>query len=194
MIPTRIFLDLDDVLNEFTMHALAHVGCFVNVESFDDFRPEWGFDIIKAANSLHPCRSSKQVFTEEKFWSFFSRGDWRNLPESMEFEFLLRQSETWVGRENICILTTPILDPDCSAGKVEWIYNHCPKWLHRQYLIGPPKHFCARPDALLIDDADHNVEAFRACGGQAILLPRPWNADHDRPGGEFWLALERMFR
>ena len=43
------------------------------------------------------------------------------------------------------------------------------------------KHFCARPDALLIDDGDHNVEAFRANGGQTILVPRPWNSLHYMP-------------
>lgn len=169
-----IFLDQDDVLNQFTMQALAHVGCYVNTESFDDFNPEWGFDIIKAANALHLCRK----FTLASFWKCFSRNDWRDLPKSAEFEFLLQQSEALVGRENICILTFPILDPDCAAGKIEWIYNHCPKWLHRQYLIGPPKHFCARPDALLIDDSDANVTAFRAHGGQTILMPRPWNSLH----------------
>lgn len=192
MILTRIFLDLDDVLNQFTMQALAHVGCCVNAESFDDFKPEWGFDIIKAANELHPCKESP--YTPASFWSMFSRDDWRNLPESAEFEFLLRQSEALVGRENVCILTTPILDPDCAAGKIEWIYNHCPKWLHRQYLIGPMKHMCARPDALLIDDSDKNVEAFRAHGGQAILVPRPWNSYHGWDTMEYLEAYLPLYR
>lgn len=187
MLPTRIFLDLDDVLNEFTMQALAHVGCLVDPTSFDDFKPGWGFDIIKAANALHPTR----VFTPASFWKCFSRKDWRDLPKSTEFEFLLQQSEALVGKENICILTTPILDPDCAAGKVEWIYNHCPKWLHRQYLIGPPKHFCARPDALLIDDSDANIKAFRAHGGQAILVARPWNSCH---GFNAMVSLKKAFR
>jgi len=108
----------------------------------------------------------------------FNRKDWTSFPKSDEFQWLLDSCEALVGRENICILTTPILDPGCAAGKMEWIYNHCPKWLHRQYLIGPPKHFCAQPDALLIDDSDRNVKLFQAHGGQAILVPRPWNSLH----------------
>ena len=87
MIPTRIFLDLDDVLNRFSMPALAHVGCYVNSESFDDFKPEWGFDIIKAANALHPC--GPETFTRASFWSRFKREDWANLPVSAEFDWLL---------------------------------------------------------------------------------------------------------
>lgn len=180
MIPTRIFLDLDDVLNQFTMPALARVGCNVDLTSFRDFWPGWGFDIIKAANALHPTRS----FALTEFWGMFKRTDWANFPKSDEFDFLLQQSEALVGRENICILTTPILDPNCAAGKMEWIYKNCPKWLHRQYLIGPCKHMCARPDALLIDDSDKNVKAFRDHGGQAILVPRPWNSLHKINAGK----------
>jgi len=82
MLPTRIFLDLDDVLNRFTMPALAHVGCYVNAESFDDFNPAWGFDIIKAANELHPCA----LFTLASFWSIFTRKDWAHFPVSDEFQ------------------------------------------------------------------------------------------------------------
>lgn len=175
----RIFLDLDDVLNKFTMQALAHVGCCVNTHFFGDFNPEWGFDIIKAANELHPCKGSP--FTSASFWSMFSRDDWANFPKSAEFDFLLDNCERLVGRDNICILTTPILDPDCAAGKIEWIYKNCPKWLHQQYLIGPCKHMCAQPDVLLIDDSDANVDAFEAHGGQVLLVPRPWNSLHGWP-------------
>lgn len=175
MTPTKIFLDLDDVLNRFTMYALAHVGCPVDPMSEKEFNPEWQFNIIAAADALHPYRK----FTPKTFWSMFNRGTWAAVPESKEFDFLLNACEKLVGRENVCILTTPVLDPGCAAGKVEWIYDHCPKWLHRQFLIGPVKHLCASPDALLIDDGDHNIEAFRIGGGQALLVPRPWNSLHE---------------
>ena len=55
------------------------------------------------------------------------------------------------------------------------------------------KHFCARPDALLIDDSDHNVEAFLAHGGQAILVPRPWNPLHCMPTLTFLDDAFKMF-
>jgi len=187
MIPTRIFLDLDDVLNQFTMYALAHVGCNIDPTSFDNFKPEWGFDIIKADNALHPIGPQ---FTLTSFWSCFGRNDWANLPKSAEFDLLLDSCERLVGRDNICILTAPILDPDCAAGKIEWIYKHCPKWLHRQYLIGPCKYMCARSDALLIDDSGANVDTFREHGGQAILVPRPWNKSHGVNAIEY---LKRAF-
>lgn len=175
MKPSRIFLDLDDVCNCFTMHALRAVGCPVRANEFHKFNPEWGFDIVKAVNALHP----HYKFTPRGFWSFINREVWASAPKSVEFEFLLHRCETLVGRENTCILTTPTLDPECLAGKLEWIHRHFPPWMHRQYLMGPQKHLLARPDALLIDDSDKNVVAFRGAGGQAILMPRPWNSLHN---------------
>lgn len=172
MRPTRIFLDLDDVCNRFTMYALRMVGCPVDSWSYRDFNPEWGWDIVKAANTLHPTRK----FTTADFWNSISREVWATVPESGEYDTLLCDSASLVGDENVCILSSPTLDPDCLAGKAEWIRKHiCPE-LRRQYLIGPRKYFCARPDALLIDDSDKNVREFRQHGGQAILMPRPWNS------------------
>ena len=75
-------------------------------------------------------------------------------------------------------MTSPTIDPDCLAGKLEWIHEFTPRWMHRQYLVGPRKQFCAHREALLIDDADKNVNTFREWGGQALLVPRPWNSMH----------------
>jgi 5'(3')-deoxyribonucleotidase len=80
-----------------------------------------------------------------------------------------------VGRENVCIATSPTKCPESLAGKLEWIHDHFPEWMHRQYAITPRKHLFARPDSLLIDDYSENVERFKAHSGHAILVPRPWN-------------------
>jgi len=172
MIPTRIFLDLDDVCNTFTTYALMSVGCQIDAMSFDGLDPLWGRDIVTSANALHRTRS----FTTKSFWSSIGRSVWATVPESAEFASLLRWCEECVGTNNVCILSCPTLDPDCLAGKLEWIHAHFPKRFHRQYLIGPRKYFCARPDALLIDDSEENVDKFLEWGGQAILVPRPWNS------------------
>jgi FMN phosphatase YigB (HAD superfamily) len=172
----RIFLDLDDVCNTFTPFALNYVGCPISPTDYGVYKPEWGFDIVKAANALHPHHR----FTFRSFWESIHRLAWASVPESPGFRPLLNLCEQLVGRENICILTNPIDDPECLAGKLDWIHEHFPKWMHRQFLMGPPKHLCARSDALMIDDNDENVRAFRENGGYAILMPRPWNALHIR--------------
>ena len=166
MKPTRIFLDLDDVLNEFTMSTLKSLGC--NIEDYD---PKWGWDIVRAANASHPLRN----FTPSTFWDSLDQKHWATRPESEICSWLIKRSEGLVGRENVHILSAPTLDPDCLAGKLEWIHANLPQWIHRQYLLGSQKHLCASPDAVLIDDRDKNVDDFRLAGGRSILVPRPWN-------------------
>lgn len=100
MVPTRILLDLDDVCNRFTMYALKHVGCPVDEFDYRDYDPAWGWDIIRAANALHPSRQ----FTPAEFWDSIGRDVWASVPESAEFKTLLRRCEALVGSENVCTL------------------------------------------------------------------------------------------
>ena len=162
----KIFLDLDDVLNEFTMSTLRSLGC-----KLEEYDPKWGWDIVRAANETHPdC-----TFDARCFWGLFNREYWATLSKSEMCDWLIERSTDLVGRENVCVLSSPTVEPSSLAGKLEWIHNNLPHWMHRQYLIGPQKHFCAAPDALLVDDCDKNVSDFIAAGGKTILVPKPWN-------------------
>jgi hypothetical protein len=73
-------------------------------------------------------------------------------------------------------------------GKKQWIRRYLPEEMWNNYLIGPPKHLCASPDALLIDDVEENVDKFRAYGGRAVLFPRPWNRLRLKESGEYVLG------
>jgi len=171
----RIFIDLDDVLNQFSMHALQMLGCPVTPGALSKYDPKWGFDLTQAANALH----EELYFDTERLWSELNGPDvWAQAPKSKEFWPLLNFCEAMVGRKNICILTSSVSDPECLSGKAEWIQRHCPRWLHRQFLVGPQKHLLARVGRILIDDSDENVEMFRKHGGEAVLFPRPWNTLH----------------
>jgi hypothetical protein len=173
----QIVLDLDGVCNRFQTYALNFLGCPIDV--YDDSKYPTGaqWDIVKAANIL----MGREAFSKTKFWNSIPRHVWADAPESAEFKWLLGHCEALVGKENICLLTATTLDPECPAGKLEWIHKFMPKWMHRQYLMGPAKTVCAYPHTLLIDDADKNVEAFRIAGGQAMIVPRPWNSFHATP-------------
>lgn len=173
----RIFLDLDDTLNSFTMYVLGRMGCRVGHYDYHLFPQDCGYDILGAYNRLRA-----EVFpelTKPQFWNSITRDVWASAPKSQEFDFILNRAESLVGRDNVCILTSPTIDPDSLAGKLEWIHKFLPHRLHRQFLVGPCKHFCARPDSLLIDDSDDKCDKFRAAGGHAILVPRPWNSLRD---------------
>lgn len=190
MSPKTIFLDLDDVLNSFTMSALKEAGCPVGVHEYEKYNPAWKYNIIGAANVLHPDRT----FSENEFWKSLGPSFWATIPISIECGWLVRRCEALVGREQICVLTTPTQDTYVAAAKMEWIHFFLPGWLHQQFLIGPCKHLCARPDALLIDDSQRNVKKFITHGGQAILFPRPWNSLWQVPPKvHLHHALERCF-
>ena len=179
-----IFIDLDDTLNCLSMPALKHVGC-----DLQEFPTPGSYDIVGAANQF-----LESPLTIAEFWDKFDRQFWLGLPKSPEFNLILEAAEAAVGLDNLCILTTPTLDPECAAAKVEWIYCNLPTRLHRQFFIGPRKSFCAHHQHLLIDDSDGNVNGFRKRGGHAILVPRPWNSNHRYETGEYLTArFEEMF-
>jgi len=188
---TRVFLDLDDVLNQFVPYVLWRLGCMEEPYSYEKYPKESGWNIVDAANRLQYYRK----FTIESFWGSVTREMWANVPKTDFCDELIACSANYVGKENVFILTAPTLDPDCLAGKLEWIQRYCPSWIQRQYLIGPPKYLCAKPDTLLIDDRVENVDCFREAGGQGMLVPRPWNvlSDITIPKSYLLTTLESIF-
>lgn len=99
------------------------------------------------------------------------------MPKTSECDLIVSVVRHYFTDKSIAILSTPSLNEGCMPGKELWIRKHLP-FLSRQYIFAPSKKFCARPTSILIDDRDKNVDEFRAAGGQAFLLPRPWNSNH----------------
>ena len=173
-IPDKIYLDVDDVLNCCTLSVLRYLGCPIDSEDYSAYKPEWGYDVQKAACELLPgLRLSKY-----DFWNRFPREFWATITVSPECNKLIRICATLVGKKNVFLLTKPSGHGDCAAGKIDWINTRLPMWIRDQFLIGAPKYCCASPDSLLIDDDPRNVKNFRKNKGQAILFPRPWNSNH----------------
>jgi hypothetical protein len=168
----QIFVDLDDVCNRFTMHALQYIGCNVEIDD-SDFPAEVGYDITLACNLTHP---TKRDWTPSSFWGSLGYGVWHNLPMRPCCHELLDDCAKIVGQKNVFICTKSLPQPYHYSGKMEWIYRHLPGWIHGQIQINGQKETNARPGALLIDDSLGNVKKFMDTrGGQAILVPRPWN-------------------
>ena len=180
-----ILLDIDGVCNTFQHHVFNSLGLYYPDDSH--YPVECGWDIVAAANTI----AGYDRFTSTAFWRSLTRETWATTPVSPEFDYLLHWAERRVTRDHVYFLTSPTLDPDSVAGKLEWIQSYAPRWMHRQYMIGPAKHLCANAESLLIDDRDKNVEEFISAGGQAILVPRPWNSLHDYLPIEY---LEKQFR
>ncbi len=167
----QIFVDLDDVCNHFTMHALQYMGCDCGIDD-SDFPENVGYDIVVACNLLHPVKD----WTPSNFWTHLGPNVWFNMPMREDAVDLLDMCADVVGRENVFICTKCTLQPEHYAGKIRWIYDHLPSWIFSQVQINGYKETNARPGALLIDDSDYNIKKFRGTrGGRAILVPRPWN-------------------
>lgn len=168
----NILLDIDGVCNTFQHHVFNGLGLLYPDDSW--YPVDCGWDIVAAANRL----AGQERFTAASFWKSITREMWASIPPSSEFSQMLVLASDSVGKENVHFLSSPTFSPESVAGKLEWIQRFAPAWMQRQFLIGPSKHLCANPQTLLIDDSDKNVDAFRKCGGQAVLVPRPWNNLH----------------
>jgi 5'(3')-deoxyribonucleotidase len=160
----RIALDLDGVLVDFVAGACMWHELDVPRE---DVWPPGCYDL----ETLVGMR-------KDEFWDGMTREFWATLPWIPEGQEILEMCCKAVGASNIVIATTPTFNPECAAGKMDWIYKNLPASFKRRFLIGPPKHFLAHPNMILVDDADKNYGEFLAHQGCAVLVPRIWNSNH----------------
>lgn len=88
------------------------------------------------------------------------------------------------GGELPTLVTKCFPTPGSYSGKFRWIEEHFPELAYKPKLIG--WHGCksdlAAPGRILIDDEFGNVVAWKAGGGEAILVPRPWGVLHEQAG------------
>jgi hypothetical protein len=168
----RLLLDLDGPCNCMIMHALEFVGCPVSRYDNTGYPLRGDYDMVKAANLMLGSE-----LTRRQFWSLIPRKLWAETPPSQEFPWLLRTAEKLVGREVYFATQPRAEEPDSAAGKLEWIHRYAPQFASR-YVLSPNKFLLANAFTLLIDDSDDQVNSFREAGGNAILMPRPWNSLH----------------
>lgn len=174
----EIFIDMDDVLNTFTPYAMNWFDCDIGPGDYCSYKPEWGYDIVRAVNEMRTEEDPDFIQYETgSFWSEVPRQVWSDCTKTDFCDGLIKACCDLVGIDNVCILTAPTLDPECAAGKMEWIYKKLGPALHRNYCISPRKRFCSGDASILIDDKPDNIRGFERSyrGGHGILCPRPWN-------------------
>lgn len=161
----KVFLDMDGVLVDFVKGALlkhGHADPYQQAENLGN----WDID--------HMCCTSKEE--RDNYWKSFDYDFWRNLDWMPDGKDILSHIEERFGKENIRIFTAPTRANRgaCIDAKLDWAEEHLPGY---QVMTGRDKGFCASEGILLIDDADHNVEAYQK-NGPAYLVPRLWNSRH----------------
>lgn len=157
----NVVLDLDGVIIDMVGGMEKH---------FDIKIKEWpvGERLLEKVFDMSPKR----------LWANLGFEFWANLKWNVDGQRILTKLIMAFGEENIVICTSPTLHPQAAAGKMAWIQNQLPDF-SRRFLIGPAKEFLAHREAVLVDDFDYNVDKFREHGGHAILVPRPWNSNHE---------------
>lgn len=187
MIVTRIILDIDDVLNSLSLHILGHYGCDVGPFDYDKFPTEVGYDVMRACELLGgdvpytpnlDCEDedTEYILDIPAFWNGVTQANlWRTAPKSPQCDMLLERAGDIVGCKNVFLATTPTKDPQSHADKLLWMWDNLPTWIHRQYFITPRKWLLGKPGLVLFDDNLENCQDFIEEGGQALLVPRPWN-------------------
>lgn len=116
--------------------------------------------------------------TTEQLWTAINSGGkdfWANLEEYSWAKELYKECQNY---GNVYFLTSPSIDPQSLAGKLEWIQKFTGNPSPRNYLMGSPKFLCAKLDNVLIDDSDENCDKFKSANGTAILFPQIWNRFH----------------
>lgn len=79
----------------------------------------------------------------------------------------------------VYFLSAPVKTRGCRDGKHAWVSKHYPE--HELIMCSAKaKRAMAHSRSWLIDDRDSNVEEFRENGGNAVLVPRPWNSLHSQ--------------
>ena len=157
-----VFLDMDGVLTDF-------VG-----------------GVCRAFGKTNPYPNETRDYTFWHAWPDISTKDvsaicnqefWHSLEWVDDGRDTMRAIMDTLGLEKVYLLTLPMPNLESASGKMMWINNNLPIYLSRTIITTAdvPKAFLARPDALLIDDKDENVEGFKVAKGNAILVPRPWN-------------------
>lgn len=125
-------------------------------------------------------------------WPSYSLGETLGLPEADVWRRVEREGAAFwaelpptpwaaaldnvldASHEPWLICTSPTRDPACAAGKIAWLQRRYGAGF-RRFVLTPHKDALALPGRRLLDDSDRNVDAFVAAGGDALLVPQPWN-------------------
>ena len=109
-------------------------GVTFDPRDYTQYPVQLGYGVHQAANYLlGHCRYADA----SQFWRTMTRATWAECPTSDIFPWILLKAARLVGRENVCLATSPTKCPESLAGKLDWIHKHMPPWMHRQYAITP---------------------------------------------------------
>lgn len=117
-------------------------------------------------------------------WSQFGSDFFADVGWTNDGRQLFEAVTGLVGRDHVCICSSPTYESSSAEGKLRWIRRKLGHDYERQYVLTPNKWLLAGPDRVLIDDCDAEICKFRSWGGSGILVPRPWNSLYESCDGD----------
>lgn len=169
----EIYLDIDGVLNRWQLNEMSRRLTWR--VTHEDWPLDEPWNIVAVHN--HFVDTEHRLLAKE-FWKSVPESSWVNAGRSELFELLTKYPPLIVGENNVHVITTvpPGRCPSAYSGKAIWCRENLPEWLQPQvFMTTHDKSRLARPGRLLIDDADHNIDAWSSAGGTTLQVPRPWN-------------------
>lgn len=144
----RGYLDMDDVLLMTTDYAFK----YHNVKSPFNNPENCG------TRNVH----SSVGMTWETFWHDLPQSFWETIPKADWANDIIRLFELYFGDE-VYLLTSPIPDGKCSAGKQLWVNQFMPKY-KANLITAHRKYACVGQDGFLLDDSYKNEKKFNQYG------------------------------
>jgi len=161
----KIFCDIDGVLTDFPRAFNERYGLDIAYELFGE--------------GDFPAFMNKTI---EQIDADLDFDFWANLPWTRYGRVFLDCLEWIYGQKNIYLLSFPSYSPAGPAGKIAWVRRELAGYANR-LILATDKCSCASGDAILFDDRPRNIREFKAAGGNALLVPAPWN------DGKFWFGI-----
>lgn len=155
-----VFLDLDGVLVD------IHAG----------FESHFGFDLTEEELTMslgEVIHRRGLVAKNVSVWSELNMHWWANLPPYLNTAAIIERFIHLVGRDNVRIATA-CPNYHARAGKELWVEANTP--LSKRQLINiHDKWLLSAPGRHLVDDKYDWCLKFRAYGGTAEFVERPWS-------------------
>jgi hypothetical protein len=157
------FLDMDGVIVNWHKRVAELFG--MDEQKFIADWPRGVYGAHRALGVTEDVMWARIDALGEAFWSGCEPYSWRD-----------KLFELCANVAPVYILSMPWNAPS-AHGKFLWLERWKGRPFH-EYILTPKKHLLASKTAVLVDDHEDQVDAFRKAGGLAILFPRPWNSHH----------------
>ena len=171
----QIYLDMDGVTTNFLLGTRKIHNNFDSPAQQWDWWNDW---------NLTTDEFWEKIDSDLEFWYDLEPHDWLD-------ELLIEVEKI---DPEYRVLTSPRNTPQCYSGKHYWVEKYLG-------IVTQCRRFCpygqkaelARPDRILIDDADHNIDSWESAGGIGVLFPQPWNTCRHKCSDRMRWVKTRLF-